>query len=96
MIELLGVAATAAVTILGFVQARRFVSDRLRFVDAVQSPLAPFIAGAAAPNRSAVPVPIPRSPRGARLSLAGAASRSAATRAGGKWRDTTSGGDGSA
>ena len=32
----------------GFTLARGFVRRRLRFVDAVHSPLAPFVAGAAA------------------------------------------------
>jgi hypothetical protein len=30
---------------IGFILARNFVRGRLRFVDAVRSPLAPFIAG---------------------------------------------------
>jgi hypothetical protein len=33
---------------LGFLVARRFVRQRLRFVDAVYSPLAPWLAGALA------------------------------------------------
>ncbi|HET8649511.1 MAG TPA: hypothetical protein VFL95_05700 [Gemmatimonadales bacterium] len=41
-------AITVAAGIAGFVLARRFVRRRLRFVDAVRSPLAPLIAGAAA------------------------------------------------
>jgi hypothetical protein len=39
---------TLAAGVLGFVLARNFVSRRLRFVDAVQSPIAPIIAGCAA------------------------------------------------
>jgi hypothetical protein len=39
---------TITAGILGFVLARHFVSRRLRFVDAVQSPMAPFVAGCAA------------------------------------------------
>jgi nucleoside-diphosphate-sugar epimerase len=39
---------TIAAGFLGFVLARNFVSHRLRFVDAVHSPLAPVVAGAAA------------------------------------------------
>jgi hypothetical protein len=39
---------TIAAGLLGFVLARNFVSHRLRFVDAVQSPMAPIIAGGAA------------------------------------------------
>lgn len=41
-------AITVAAGIGGFILARRFVRRRLRFVDAVRSPLAPLIAGAAA------------------------------------------------
>lgn len=33
---------------IGFILARSFVRRRLRFVDAIQSPFAPFIAGAVA------------------------------------------------
>ena len=33
---------------IGFILARNFVRSRLRFVDAVRSPLAPLIAGLAA------------------------------------------------
>jgi hypothetical protein len=33
---------------IGFILARNFVRGRLRFVDAVRSPFAPFIAGIAA------------------------------------------------
>jgi len=39
---------TAAAGIGGFLIAKRFVGQRLRFVDAVQSPWAPWIAGAGA------------------------------------------------
>lgn len=41
-------AAAAAVGIAGYVGARGYVKRRLRFVEAVQSPLAPIAAGAAA------------------------------------------------
>ena len=41
-------AAAAGAAIFGFVTARGFMRKRLRFVDAAQSPAAPFIAGAAA------------------------------------------------
>jgi hypothetical protein len=34
--------------VVGFVVAKRFVRNRLRFVDAVRSPFAPWIAGALA------------------------------------------------
>jgi hypothetical protein len=52
MLFLLGLAAYAAVAfvvaLVGFMFSRRFVENRLRYVDAVQSPFAAFIAGAAA------------------------------------------------
>jgi len=45
---LLGLAVTAAALVGGFVISRDFVRRRLRFVDAIQKPAAPLIAGAAA------------------------------------------------
>ena len=39
---------TLAAGVLGFMLARGFVRRRLRFVDAVHSPVAPFVAGTAA------------------------------------------------
>lgn len=42
---LLQMAVIAASGILGYIAARRFVRGRLRFVDAVYAPAAPFIAG---------------------------------------------------
>lgn len=39
---------TAAAGFAGYLLAKRFVGRRLRFVDAVRSPWAPWIAGAAA------------------------------------------------
>jgi hypothetical protein len=39
---------TLAAGIIGFVVTRSFVRRRLRFVDAVHSPFAPFVAGAVA------------------------------------------------
>jgi len=41
-------ALTLAAGLAGYLFARSFVHARLRFVDAVQSPLAPFVAGLAA------------------------------------------------
>ncbi|HEX9483805.1 MAG TPA: hypothetical protein VF929_04465 [Gemmatimonadaceae bacterium] len=38
--------ASSALAILAYAQARNFVTRRLRYVDAVQSTLAPWIAGA--------------------------------------------------
>jgi hypothetical protein len=51
IVFLLGAAALGG----GFVGARRFVSRRLRFVDAVQRPAAPLLAGLAA---TAVALPV--------------------------------------
>jgi CHASE2 domain-containing sensor protein len=39
---------TLTAGVIGFIMARNFVRRRLRFVDAVHSPLAPLIAGATA------------------------------------------------
>jgi hypothetical protein len=39
---------TAGATIFGFIQARGFTRRKLRFVEAAQNPLAPFVVGAAA------------------------------------------------
>lgn len=41
-------ALTLVAGLAGYLIARSFVHHRLRFVDAIQSPLAPFVAGAAA------------------------------------------------
>lgn len=48
MIEIIALAVTLTATIAGHVGARRFVRERLRFVDAVQRRRAPWIAGGAA------------------------------------------------
>jgi hypothetical protein len=45
---LLSFAISSAAVIVGYTQARAFVSDRLKFVDAAQSPVAPFLAGGGA------------------------------------------------
>ena len=45
MIELL---IAGAATAFGYVRSRKFVRQRLRFVDAIQKPIAPVVAGAAA------------------------------------------------
>jgi hypothetical protein len=55
MLELIGLAVTAAIAVVGFVGTRGFVRDRLRFVDAVQRRVAPWVAGVAA---ALVAVPI--------------------------------------
>jgi hypothetical protein len=47
---LLGFAASTAIVFFGYSRARRFVSEKLRYVDAVNHPAAPVVAavGAAA------------------------------------------------
>lgn len=44
---LLTVLVALAAGIVGYAQARRFVTSRLRFVDAAQNRLMPFLAGVA-------------------------------------------------
>ncbi len=48
MLQLLGFAISAAAVLIGYTQARAFVSERLRYVDAAQSGFAPVIAGVGA------------------------------------------------
>ena len=48
MWQLVNLGVIAAAGVFGFVAARRFVRGRLRFVDAVYSPMAPFLAAAVA------------------------------------------------
>lgn len=55
MIELLILGAAAGGIGAGYVRVRRFVRERLKFIDAVQRPAAPFAVGAAA-SLAAVPV----------------------------------------
>ena len=45
---LIAFALSTAAVIIGFTQAKDFVSRRLRYVDAARSPLAPLVAGAGA------------------------------------------------
>ena len=45
MFQFLGFAATVAATVFGYLTARRFVAQRLRYVDAVHTIKAPIIAG---------------------------------------------------
>ena len=44
----LSMAIAFSVALFGFITSRRFVENRLRYVDAAQSPFAPFLAGGAA------------------------------------------------
>lgn len=48
ILAMIGVAATTIVTAAGYLKSRQFVRDRLRYVDAAQSPMAPVIAGVGA------------------------------------------------
>ena len=48
MFGLLAFALSSAAVIIGFTQAKAFVSQRLRYVDAARSPLAPLVAGVGA------------------------------------------------
>jgi hypothetical protein len=48
MSEFLFLAGTGAVTLFGYLRSRRFVRERLRFVDAAHKPGTPILAGAAA------------------------------------------------
>ena len=42
---LLGLAISMVVAVIGYSRTRAFVSERLRYVDAVNHPLAPLLAG---------------------------------------------------
>ncbi|HEX6534785.1 MAG TPA: hypothetical protein VF041_09305 [Gemmatimonadaceae bacterium] len=48
MIGLVEIALTGAVVLLGYVNSRHFVRTRLRYVDAMQRWMTPWIAGAGA------------------------------------------------
>lgn len=45
MLGLLALAATIAAVMIGYTQSRAFVRERLRYVDAAQSRVAPLLAG---------------------------------------------------
>jgi len=45
VLDLIAFVATLAATAIGFVTARRFVRERLKFVDAAQTWRAPLVAG---------------------------------------------------
>lgn len=53
---LLWLIATGLAAGAGYIYTRSFVKNRLRYVDAVQKPAAPIIAGAVAALAAAVPV----------------------------------------
>ena len=48
MAGLMGMGAAAGAAGFGYLRSKSFVARRLRYVDAVQSPAAPIVAGAAA------------------------------------------------
>lgn len=48
MFGLITFAIAAAAALIGYTQARAFVSERLRYVDAAQSGIAPVLAGVGA------------------------------------------------
>lgn len=48
MAGLIGITATFGAVAFGYIRSKSFVSRRLRYVDAVQSPGAPIVAGVAA------------------------------------------------
>ena len=45
MLSLIGIGISIAVSVFAFVQTRDFVRRRLRYVEKVQTPTAPWIAG---------------------------------------------------
>ena len=47
MLSLIGIGISIAVSVIAYVQTRDFVRRRLRYVDKVQTPIAPWIAGLA-------------------------------------------------
>lgn len=48
MAGLIGLTAAAGAAGLGYIRSKSFVARRLRYVDAVQSPVAPIVVGVAA------------------------------------------------
>lgn len=48
MFQFLGFAATVAVTVFGYLAARRFVESKLRYVDGIHTLKAPIVAGVVA------------------------------------------------
>lgn len=54
MFELLAIAIAGGASFFGYVKTRKFVRERLRFVDGVQKPIAPVVAGSVA-TLAAVP-----------------------------------------
>jgi hypothetical protein len=48
VLQFIGFAATAAATIFGYIAARRFVANKLRYVDGIHSIKAPIVSGVVA------------------------------------------------
>ncbi|MDE3127174.1 MAG: hypothetical protein KGL38_04160 [Gemmatimonadota bacterium] len=48
MLQFISFAATAAATLFGYLAARRFVEDKLRYVDGIHTLRAPIVAGVVA------------------------------------------------
>lgn len=48
MFELIGLLAAGTAAGFGYLKSRRFVANRLRYVDAAKKPTAPIVAGVAA------------------------------------------------
>ena len=48
MFGLIGLGAAGGAAVFGYLRSKAFVARRLRYVDAVQSPAAPIVAGLAA------------------------------------------------
>lgn len=47
MISLIGIGISIAISVIAYIQTRDFVRRRLRYVDKVQTPIAPWVAGLA-------------------------------------------------
>src|SRR6185312_3378066 len=47
MFSLIGIGISIAVSVIAYIQTRDFVRRRLRYVDKVQTPIAPWVAGLA-------------------------------------------------
>jgi hypothetical protein len=45
MLSLIGIGISLAISVIAYVQTRDFVRRRLRYVDKVQTPVAPWVAG---------------------------------------------------
>jgi hypothetical protein len=48
LIGAIGIVATGGATVIGYLKSRDFVARRLRYVDVIRNPFAPWAAGAVA------------------------------------------------